>query len=683
MAAVLQECWAAAYQGDLAALQDGAARLGNSAQSNNFVLLYQEPNPANGNLDYGKRNTVQAAVHGKNEDAVLYLLDLATVDHRSLISFNSENQSLLLLVIEEGMQLALKKLCSLYSASVLRKLLAVADIRGKTPQQYCTDASTTQAVENMVAEMTADLLGPTFLHLKNLDSPTKTGNARTLWQNGKKFSEGELFEAADMYHGRQGRITPATVSFLAKAIPWMTNDDMIKDAVYRVVAHSYRDAMNPKNAQMVEDMMASFRAAAAFGLQQLPAKLYTTAKSLGVSGLAPQMYSSVKLDVPIDDDKYFPEENGAADDGVRFQTKSQKFHVYMTVAGEQQEVASFKDEDEANAAYANAQAEAQAAYETALMDGASRMMSQAHATPVLFSPDFLLQVERLSRGKKFTPTELQCTILLILSTYVDSQLENYTSQFKTKSPLVHPAVLSFADALSLVESRYAGQTSMLMALSRITFTSSDPAEHLAILDQMCEGSPNQVKGSFTSGKRSSMSAARGGAGFKAMRLKTALDKSSAFVKDTSVVIKVEFDNTFDHHVPRQEFVAAAESVRTANKLSRVLIMAALDALRSDLIKNEVVAHMIELKLYFPEFEAQKEIYDAWRLIVDAGTFTSLSKAWFVHASAEHLTYKGKTAADAVVTSRVSHPTGRGSVAPAGTAANFDLLKSTMEGVRGR
>jgi len=180
-----------------------------------------------------------------------------------------------------------------------------------------------------------------------------------------------------------------------------------------------------------------------------------------------------------------------------------------------------------------------------------------------------------------------------------------------------------------------------------------------------------------------MSAARGGAGFKAMRLKTALDKSSAFVKDTSVVIKVEFDNTFDHHVPRQEFVAAAESVRTANKLSRVLIMAALDALRSDLIKNEVVAHMIELKLYFPEFEAQKEIYDAWRLIVDAGTFTSLSKAWFVHASAEHLTYKGKTAADAVVTSRVSHPTGRGSVAPAGTAANFDLLKSTMEGVRGR
>merc|ERR1740117_574122 len=166
-----------------------------------------------------------------------------------------------------------------------------------------------------------------------------------------------------------------------------------------------------------------------------------------------------------------------------------------------------------------------------------------------------------------------------------------------------------------------------------------------------------------------------------MRLRTTLGKSSASVKDTTVVIKVEFDDTFDHHVPKQDFVAAAESVRTANKLSRVLIMAAMDALRSDLIKNEIVAHMVEFKLYFPEFEAQKEIHDAWSLIVNAETFADLSKKWVMHASAEQLTYKGRTAADNVDTSRVSQPTGRGFLAPVGAAANFDLLKSTMEGVR--
>lgn len=86
-------------------------------------------------IDYGRRNTLQAAVRGNKEPVVLWLLGLCSTDHRCLTWMNSDGQSALTLVIEADMPVALKMMRSKLSATVFHKLMGFSDNRVRS--FYC------------------------------------------------------------------------------------------------------------------------------------------------------------------------------------------------------------------------------------------------------------------------------------------------------------------------------------------------------------------------------------------------------------------------------------------------------------------------------------------------------------------------------------------------------------------
>ena len=126
------------------------------------------------------------------------------------------------------------------------------------------------------------------------------------------------------------------------------------------------------------------------------------------------------------------------------------------------------------------------------------------------------------------------------------------------------------------------------------------------------------------------------AGLTVMRLKSTLNKATSAIKVSTVDVMVRFDEDFNTLINSQECIAAAEKVRTSNNLSRFLITAAHHALRSPLLADHKLAHIIELQMYFSDFLEQSKVVKAWGAIVRAETLADLAAAWASKATADHL-----------------------------------------------
>ena len=350
---------------------------------------------------------------------------------------------------------------------------------------------------------TRTLQGPTFLQFRNRNweskaNPFDVTSRSIVWGDPRRFTEAQLFDAAAIYYGRQGKLTPAAADFVQKAIPWMAGNAEIKHAVYRVIAHSHRDAVNPKNADAHTKIMARLTSVASLAIEDAPFRLNALVRALQLLELPAHMYRAVNLTPPVDDGSDLPGDVGAQDDGPKFITRTQKFHVYLTVGGNQTEVGSFKDEGDAKACFAKAIVDADGYHAEQVIAVDESHLSQAHAAPAMFTEEFQEVLEGLAAGKRFTATELHLVVLLIVATFVDTAVEKFMSQLKVGSGggtpnFVHPDVATFARLKERVEP-LGGATSKLLGLSRFSFTSDVGEEHLGLLDQMSGSSANRITG---------------------------------------------------------------------------------------------------------------------------------------------------------------------------------------------